>query len=759
MFVTKNLSGWLVNSDASIRDALRVVESQKNGIVFVVDAEKKLVGSFTDGDFRRAILRETLITLEDSVDRIVNKNCKYHFAENASVPLDEQFSSGVAAFPILSSRFSVEAIACKNAPLIKLTNRIIGENHPVFVIAEIGNNHNGSLDKAYRLIEGAAEAGVDCVKFQMRDLADLYGKNLLDDSSADLGCEYTLDLLKRFQLTDDQLFRAMDYARECGLEPLCTPWDRSSLKKLEAYGLNFFKIASADLTNDVLLDEAAASDKPLIVSTGMSTESEIRHAATLLRSRGVAFSLLHCNSTYPVPFCEINLRGMKNLEAMSPCPVGYSGHEHGWEVCIAAVALGAKIVEKHLTSDRSQEGSDHKVSLLPSEFKSMVTAIRNVEDSLGSALPRKVSQGERLNRENLAKSIVARRPLKKGDTILRDDLIVKSPGSGLQPSRMSELIGRETIREVPEGDFFYPSDLYEATSWSRHYSFPLKFGIPVRLHDAEKLMSLRNLSLVEFHHSYADLDLNPGDYVGIHENVELVVHCPELFRGDHILDLASKCQDYRAKSIMNLQRTIDNTLTLQKYFPQTKNTKIVVNVGGFSERGFLNPEERQERYLLVNDSLSKLDTTGVTLLIQTMPPFPWHFGGQRFHNLFVNPFEISKFCSQYNHLVCFDSSHSALACNYYGWKLPLFIEEISPYIRHSHLADASGDKEEGLQIGSGTIDFMTLLNVLYRECRNSSFIPEIWQGHKESGAEFWAALDALQKISFRCTDETEATEC
>jgi N-acetylneuraminate synthase len=180
------------------------------------------------------------------------------------------------------------------------------------------------------------------------------------------------------------MYRAFDYTRSAGLVPLCTPWDQQSLQRLVEYGLDGFKIASADLTNHQLILAAAKTGKSLLVSTGMSLEREIIDATDLLQRAGAPFVLLHCNSTYPTPMQDVNLAYMDRLRKFQRV-VGYSGHERGYEVCIAAVARGAKVIEKHLTLDRTMEGNDHRVSLLPQEFAEMVKAIRNVESAVGLA--------------------------------------------------------------------------------------------------------------------------------------------------------------------------------------------------------------------------------------------------------------------------------------------------------------------------------------------------------------------------------------
>lgn len=629
---------------------------------------------------------------------------------------------------------------------IRIGEARIGEAFNPFIIAEIGNNHNGSLDLAKQLVDHAKAAGADCAKFQMRHMNSLYrNQGNADDASEDLGTQYTLDLLSRNQLSDEELFSVFDYCHEVGIIPLCTPWDSTSLNKLERYGMAAYKLASADLTNHELIKEMAKTGKPLICSTGMSAEAEIIETVQLLKKLAAPFVLLHCNSTYPAPFKDINLNYLDRLRAIGECPVGYSGHERGIHVAVAAVAKGAKVIEKHITVDKNMEGSDHKVSLLPEEFKAMVQGIREVQQALGYSSERKVTQGELMNRENLAKSLIINRDLKRGEIIRPDMLEVKSPGRGLQPNFKDRLIGMRAKRDMKKGDFFFSMDLKNEVVRPRPFEFGRPWGVPVRYHDYRSFTKLSNPDLLEFHLSYKDMDRDLNEFFDSAFDMDFVVHSPELFAGDFILDLASADEQYRQRSVRELQRVIDITRGLKRYFARSTRPLIVTNVGGFTIDAPLMPEQRKPLYDLVLKSFSELDMDGVEIIPQTMPPFPWHFGGQRYHNLFMEPDEIVDFCSRHGYRVCLDTSHSKLTCNYFGLNYTSFIDKVAPFTAHLHIVDASGTDGEGLQIGEGDIDFAALAEELNRFAPHASFIPEIWQGHKNDGEGFWHALKQLEK--------------
>ncbi len=621
----------------------------------------------------------------------------------------------------------------------------VGPGCPVFVIAEIGTNHNGDFDRAIDLIDRAAETGADCAKFQMRCLDAVYRGRSLRGEDDDLAVEYTLDLLRRFELTTEQHAALARHCAERGLVYLCTPWDSHSLARLEDIGVTAYKVASADLTNLPLIAALAATGKPLILSTGMSETAEIEATRAFLAERGADFALLHCNSTYPAAFANINLHFLRHLRQMHPV-VGYSGHERGTAVTLAAVALGAQIVERHFTLDRGMEGPDHAASLEVDDFKSLVEGIRQIEQAMGAeGGERRLNQGELINRENLGKSLVAARPLAAGQVVAADDIAVKSPGKGLSPQAYDRLVGRRLGRDLAAEDFLYASDLSDGPTAARAYNFRRPWGIPVRYHDYGKFLGLCRPDFVEFHLSYKDLDLDPADFLTGTYEIGLAVHAPELFAGSHLMDLTTADDDYRAYSLTQTQRVIDLTRALKPYFPRTERPVVVANVGGFSMDRPITPADKQARYARLAKSLKALDRDGVELIPQTMAPFPWHFGGQRHQNIFIEPEETADYCAAEDLRICLDVSHSKLAANHFGWDYDALLRRLGPYCAQLHLGDAAGVDGEGIQVGTGEIDFAAMAAALDETAPGIGFIPEIWQGHKNTGEGFWLALERLEQ--------------
>lgn len=317
----------------------------------------------------------------------------------------------------------------------------------VFIIAEAGVNHNGSLELAYKLVDAAKEANADCVKFQ----------TYITDNDTAVNCEKAeyqkteqqesqYELLKKLELSFDDFRKIQEYCKKKGIMFLSTPFDIESLKFLEEIHMPIWKIASSEVENFQLLREMAKTHKPIILSTGMCTIEEISNAVDVLKKYGAGeIKILHCNTQYPTPMEDVNLKAMYELKSMFQCDIGYSDHTQGIEVPIAAVAMGATIIEKHFTLDRNMEGPDHVASLNPLELKEMVQAIRNVEKAIGTG--KKVpSNSEKGNRIAARKSIFARCEIKKGQKFTEENIIAKRPGGGVNPMRWEEVIGTCAVR-------------------------------------------------------------------------------------------------------------------------------------------------------------------------------------------------------------------------------------------------------------------------------------------------------------------------
>lgn len=631
-----------------------------------------------------------------------------------------------------------------NHTTFQIDGHLIG-GPSVFVIAEIGNNHNGSMALARQLIDAAIDAGADCVKFQLRNREALYRTRANGAIAEDLGAEYVQDLLNKVELSLSEHQQIRAYCIERCITYMCTPWDEPSVDALSTMDVPAFKLASADLFNPYLIAKVAALGKPMVLSTGMSFEHEIVRATEQLKQLNVPFALLHCNSAYPAPNTDIQLPYIGRLRELHSI-VGYSGHERGIAISIAAVALGACIIERHITLDRSMEGPDHLASLEPAEFKQLVEGIRQVEQAMKWEGPvRHVSQGELLNRENLSKSVVAARKIKLGEIFTADCLRVASPGQGLAPYKLDQLLGKTSQRDLAQGDFLFESDITGEASLQRQFEFPIKWGIPVRYHDFQDFEKLIKPDLFEFHLSYRDLHVNPKDFLHVVNCTRLVVHAPELFENSELLDLASSDEAYRSRSIANLQRVVDTTLTIAEYFPNADSYLIVANVGGFSADKPFPLEHRLILYERFQNACKQINFGKTELIPQNMAPFPWHFGGQRHQNIFMMPAELIKQAKAHGLRLCLDLAHLMMTCNHFDLKFEAELEMLLPVTAHLHVADASGTNGEGVVMGTGNVNWPSAWSLI-SQVPTLSFIPEVWQGHKDHGSGFWHALNLLQEI-------------
>lgn len=621
----------------------------------------------------------------------------------------------------------------------------IETNSEVYVIAEIGNNHNGDMNNLFKLIDCAKDAKVDCVKFQMRDLNSLYRKQTLNSQGDDLGVEYILDLLEKFDMTFEQHKEVKKYVDSLNLDYLCTPWDIPSLEKLESMNVSQYKVASADFHNLFLIDKIIETKKPFIMSTGMSTEDDIKDVLNHIKNNDIEnFAVLHCNSTYPAPLEDLNLKYINELKKLTT-HVGYSGHERGINASIAAASLGASIIERHITLDRKMEGPDHAASLTFEEFSSLVRAIRDVSKSLGQN-KRIVSQGELMNRENLGKSLVAKCNINKGEKITSNHINIKSPGLGLSPLKYQDLIGMNAKRDIEVDDYFISNDLSIKKTIKKDFKFKRPYGIPVRYHDYMKFTKIfNNLDFVEFHFSEKDLKKSYSKDLPKKSNLGFAVHAPELFEDSRLLDLCTEDKQYRDFSIDCMKRVIETTNDLKDIFSTQTNPCIITNIGGFSMDDNVDTDTMEKFYENFNDSVSKLDKSGVNIVPQTNAPFPWHFGGQRYQNLMLDVKSIERICSENELQICLDVSHSSLFCNHARIKIDDFISKIGHLVAHLHISDSRGTNGEGLQLNDGTSNMTLICEALNKHCQEVPFIPEIWQGHKNDGEGFAYALSELQK--------------
>ena len=339
-------------------------------------------------------------------------------------------------------------------------------NTKVIIIAEAGVNHNGDFENAKKLILAAANAGADYVKFQTFKADKLVSRDALkaEYQKANLKEEgdTQYDMLKKLEMSEAWHYDLIEYANECGIKFLSTGFDEDSIDFLDSLNIDLFKVPSGEITNKPYLEHIAKKGKPIILSTGMSTLEEVRDAISVLQINGIPnnnLTVLHCNTEYPTPMSDVNLKAMNFLKKEFKINIGYSDHTLGIEVPIAAVSLGAKVIEKHFTLDKNMEGPDHKASLEPNELKSMINAIRNIEIALSGSGKKEVTESEMKNILVARKSIHLKKSLNAGDYIKEDDLVMKRPGTGISPMEIGLVIGKKVLQNLAEDHMLNYKDL------------------------------------------------------------------------------------------------------------------------------------------------------------------------------------------------------------------------------------------------------------------------------------------------------------
>ena len=332
--------------------------------------------------------------------------------------------------------------------------RRIGPGHPTYVIAEAGSNHNRDLAIAKRLIDVSAEAGADAVKFQTYSGSRIYSKNARSKFLAEVSDESPAELLERIALPREWHAELAEHARRRGIDFFSSPFDHEAVAELAELGVPLLKIASGEIVDLPLIRAAAATGRPLIISTGMATLNEVEDAVVAASEGGApAVGLMQCTSVYPAPVERVNLRAMDTLRERFGVPVGLSDHTTGTAVAIAAAALGAAFVEKHITLDRAMEGPDHAFAIEPDELRTMVQGIREAQLALGDGAKEGPGPEEREENYTLARrSLIAARDLPAGTVLQREMLTVKRPGSGIAPKFLDEVIGRTLSVDVEHDD-------------------------------------------------------------------------------------------------------------------------------------------------------------------------------------------------------------------------------------------------------------------------------------------------------------------
>jgi N-acetylneuraminate synthase len=429
---------------------------------------------------------------------------------------------------------------------------------------------------------------------------------------------------------------------------------------------------------------------------------------------------------------------MEKMMGKYDAPIGYSGHERGIAVSEAAATMGARVIERHFTLDRTMDGPDHSASLEPIGLPKLVRDIENIYESKGSDV-RYMTRGEYNNRVSLGKSLVASRDISKGEQIKREDLTAKSPAKGISPQELYEIVGNSTQENIKEDQILRWSHVREVQKSSENPQLE-NWGVVVRFSDIDD-HDWGNPDVFEFRVNGADLE---EDFeISEHKDKRLTMHAPEQ-KGHDVVDLSSTTEEERRRAEQIMQNLIDKAREdVKPKFSDEHQPMIVIHPGGItSEEMVLEETDKMNRALA--RTMSNLDDEGVDLLLENMPPLPWIYGGQQYHNNFMRAQEIAEYCEKHDQKICYDTSHAKLWCNYADESLKEHMEELKPYIEYLHIADAAGVDGEGLQIGKGEIAWKKIAPLI-KELQ-VPMTTEIWRGHENQGKGFKEAAKKLERM-------------
>jgi sialic acid synthase SpsE/sugar phosphate isomerase/epimerase len=601
----------------------------------------------------------------------------------------------------------------------------------VRIIAELGINHNGSPETARALIDAAAEAGVWGVKFQYRNLANAYAEN-----ARQIGDEILQKEIRRNYLTPAQILDLSRHAQTRGVAAgisFFTPDDIGDFGGQIGI-FEFFKIPSVEFTNLTLIKKIEAFGKFGIISTGAYTEAAIRRVLTQLnRDRWVP---LHCVSNYPVAITNAKLGYINHLRTLWGGDVGYSSHDEFWETCVLALQLGASVIERHITFDKTADGLDHSSSSTPDEFERLVRFAENMSLIVAGDGARVPNQGELLNLQNLGRSYYAQTAIAEGDAVTAEKLALRGPRTGLGQEEVSGLLGRAAVRPVRSGDVIDRSVFERPVVLSPDaldFARKRRLSLPVRFHDLAGIEAQIPLGNFEFHLSFGDAE-HTIDTATLNSRNRYSVHLPDYINPTQLMDPFSPIEEQRRAS----RRLLDLTVAFAKALQDRTGGETPI-VGSFSvvhttlDDFFDQHAELSARYR----------EQGVSILPQWLPPVAWYFGGAVRLKAMNNTADIAAI-KAHKLPICMDICHLCMGDKVFDLDAAAVVNELAPYIQHVHIADAVGHDGEGVAFGEGDPENRAAIAAaMALDCVK---VIEVWQGHLNGGAGFVKAVTDLKEL-------------
>ncbi len=611
----------------------------------------------------------------------------------------------------------------------------------MYWIAEIGKNSDGDLGRCQVLLRAAADAGANAVRFAHFSLPDSVHPSALS-ASAERAWSLKLQLpfIAEKLFGPDDYRTVLDWCAELGLDFVGTPWDLPSLELFAECGVTHYKVNSLNAHNAPLVDRVLDIAARTYVGTGGLGERQLADLCKRLPLAEHDVVLLHAVTAYPAPVSVINMRALDVLRRYHPA-VGYSSNDLLDTTATAATAMGASVLDKHVHLTDGG-GPTHHASVSAAGLATMITEVRRFEATLGRAIKQE-SRGEMANRDVLAKGLVLARDVPAGATITAADLALQLPPKGALAEAWSDAVGATAAEPLQRGAYLFSSDLSarddagDPDSLGERGLLPGTRGVVVRLKDIDEMTAGRDFDYVEVHYAAGDLD-KPDvceDY-----DLDLVVHLPEYANGV-LLDLCSHDEALRRYSIDVINRVMEKARGLRKHFTRcADDVRFVVHPGALTYPDLLPDATRQ--YDLFAESMRRLDTSGLHILVENMTPYAWFLDGdwspkQGQSNSFMEPNAMAAFLTEHGYSMCLDLCHAKLYCNAAGIALGEYMRILKPHVRHIHFSDCTGIDGEGIQVGDGEIDWREVCETFADY--TGGWTPEIWNGHHDHGSKFCEA--------------------
>jgi N-acetylneuraminate synthase len=600
--------------------------------------------------------------------------------------------------------------------------------HPVKIIAEIGINHNGQKNIAKQLIDAASRAGVQCIKFQYRNLDRTYLRN-----KNEIGDEILDTEIRRAYLSPRDLNALCAYGKSQGLEVGISFFIVEDINDFHSALSNydFFKVPSPELKNVELINKLLGLGRDVYISTGAHDEQAIQETFKALA--GDNWNPFHCISNYPTELFNSRLGYLKYLQKTWNRPAGYSSHESDWRACIAALALGARWIERHITLDKAMDGLDHSTSSTPDEFTELVIYAKYADAMLDGDSPRVANQGERMNLQNLGRSYHIIKPIQSGNVLTQDIISYRSPATGIGMNQIQDFLGKKLLRDAYVGQPLSESLFSitpELTADQIKFLNVNKVSLPARFHDLAKLRKAFPIQNFEMHLSYTELSLGIDESLFRAEE-RYSIHLPDYISSTELINPFSKNKSIKERSI----KIFENTLALSSHLFELTGVGIpLVSSLSVVDEGIEN------FYNDCNALTKQFSNAGVELTFQTLPPFAWYFGGSVPLNAYCAPIDWA-YIAKMEIPITLDLSHLIMCCNYYHADLQGAINQLLPTTKHIHLSLADGVDGEG-------VGFSELSNQNKEIIKKILSMPqvkviEVWQGHLN---EFSGFRDSITQL-------------